>query len=144
MSKPLIDPAVGRFLSEHRVGHLATADAEGRPHVIPVCYVYDGEHIYSALDLKPKRVDAMRLKRVRNIIENDEVALVVDDYSENWEQLAYVLVHAKAAIVTDPGEQTRAESMLRAKYPQYGELLEDGCTVLRLTPTRYVHWGRFQ
>ena len=26
-----------RFLEAHRVGHLATAGADGAPHVIPVC-----------------------------------------------------------------------------------------------------------
>jgi len=142
LSVPTIEPSVRAFIAEHRVARLATSGDDANPHVIPVCYAFDGVRIYSALDLKPKRVEALRLKRVRNIVENPSVAFVVDDYSENWDQLAYVLVHGKAAIVTDPEEQTRAENMLRAKYPQYRELLEEGCVVLRIDPERVVHWGR--
>ena len=50
-----LTPEQAARLSEAPVGHLATADANGRPHVIPVCFAYDGQHIYSVLDAKPKR-----------------------------------------------------------------------------------------
>ena len=43
------------FIEAHRVGRLATADEEGRPHVVPICYAYDGRRIYTALDLKPSQ-----------------------------------------------------------------------------------------
>ncbi len=130
------------FIEAHRVGRLATADEEGRPHVVPICYAYDGRRIYTALDLKPKRVAPRRLKRVRNVMVNPTVALVIDDYSENWDELAYVLVQG-VAVVLEPGdERSRAEAMLRAKYPQYGRLLQEGCTVLRITPEKVASWGR--
>ena len=38
------------FIERHRVAHLATADAYGRPHVVPVCYAYDGDHLYVVID----------------------------------------------------------------------------------------------
>ena len=138
----MIDPKVSEFISRHRVGRLATADASGSPHVIPVCYAFDGEHIYSALDLKPKRVSGHMLKRVRNITENPNVALVIDDYSEDWSGLAYVLVQGRAVVLEDGDEQRQAEAMLREKYPQYGLLLESGCTVLKITPEKVIGWGK--
>ena len=137
-----MDPEISSFLASHRVGRLATADPEGTPHVVPICYAFDGLHIYSALDLKPKQVEARRLKRVRNIEANPRVSLVVDDYSEDWSALGYVLVHGVAEVLQDGEEQRRAESMLRAKYPQYVELLEAGCTVIKITPERVASWGR--
>lgn len=137
-----LTPQEHRFIASHRVARLATADAAGRPHVIPVCYAFDGERIYSALDLKPKRTHALRLKRVRNILENPSVALVIDDYSEDWDRLAYVLITATAALVESPEEQRLAERLLRDKYPQYARLLEPGSPIIRLTPARVVSWGK--
>ena len=137
-----IKPEVQAYIDAHRVARLATADAQGTPHVIPICYAFDGHHVYSALDLKPKRVAALRLKRVRNIMANPRVALVIDDYSEDWSALAYVLIRGVAEIVEDGEELRRAEAMLRDKYPQYQELLEEGCTVLKITPDGITSWGR--
>ena len=134
-------PGAAEFVRKHRIARLATADAGGAPYAVPVCYAFDGERIYSAIDLKPKRVGGRKLKRVRNISENPRVALVVDDYSEDWSELAYVMVRGSAAIVQDEEERQSAESLLRDKYPQYRELLEPGCTVIRITPHRVVSWG---
>ncbi len=124
------------------MARLATADGNGVPHAIPVCYAFDGGVLYSALDLKPKRVHSRRLKRVRNILENPSVALIIDDYSEEWDSLAYVLIQGTATLLEGGEEQLRAEALLREKYPQYERLLETGCTVLKLTPDKVVSWGR--
>lgn len=132
------------FIASHRVARLATADAGGRPHVIPVCYVLDDGVFYSALDLKPKRVEALNLKRVRNILENPSVALVFDDYSEDWDTLAYVLVHGTASLVSSKEEQQQAERLLREKYPQYENLLPEGAPVLCIEIERIKSWGAIE
>ena len=143
-----MDPEVAAFVAGHRVARLATADAAGVPHVVPICYAFDGRCLYSALDLKPKTVAGPRLKRVRNVLENPRVAVVIDDYSEDWSVLGYVLIHGTvsvleaAAFFEDGDERSRAEAMLRKKYPQYEDLLERGCTVLKITPLRVTSWGR--
>ncbi len=124
-----------------RVARLATADADGAPHVIPVCYAFDGAVFYSALDLKPKRVEGTRLKRVRNVVANPRVALVIDDYSEDWDALAYVLVTGTAEMLKEGPERDKAEALLREKYPQYAVLLEPGAPVIKVTPERIVSWG---
>jgi PPOX class probable F420-dependent enzyme len=111
------------FVRDRRVGHLATADAAGQPSVIPVVYAVldldDEPAIAIAIDEKPKG-DPRRLRRLRNIQEQPRVALVVDDYSEDWQALAWVLVRGSAAIL-EPGEPEHAAAVaaLRAKYPQY-------------------------
>ena len=109
---------------------------------MPICYAFDGARIYTALDLKPKRVEGRMLKRIRNILENPEVALVIDDYSESWSDLGYVLIHGVACIVDNGEEQRLAEGLLRRKYSQYREMLEPGATIIRITPERVVSWGR--
>jgi coenzyme F420-0:L-glutamate ligase/coenzyme F420-1:gamma-L-glutamate ligase len=137
-----IDDQARNFIAGHRVARLATSDAAGAPHAVPICYAFDGSRIYSALDLKPKQVEGRRLKRVRNIEANPRVSLVIDDYSEDWSALAYVLVQGAAEVLEDGDERDRAEEMLRQKYSQYSELLEKGCTVLKITPTSVTSWGR--
>ena len=110
--------------------------------MIPICYAFEGSYIYSALDLKPKTVASRRLKRVKNVMANPRVALVIDDYSEDWNVLAYVLVHGVAAVVEDVEDQAYAQHLLRRKYRQYAEFLEPGCTVLKITIERVSAWGR--
>ena len=141
--KALDIPAqAAEFIVARRVGRLATADPEAAPHVVPVCYAFDGRRIYSALDRKPKRVAQRQLKRVRNILANPRVALVIDDYAEDWSLLAYVLVEGEAHLLEDGEERDGAEAMLREKYPQYREALPEGCPIIGIIPDKVVTWGR--
>ena len=139
-----LSSATRAFITSHRVARLATVDAAGTPHLVPICYVYDGRHIYSAVDLKPKRTAARELKRVRNIRSDPRVAVLIDDYSEDWADLAYVLVQGTAVVMESGEERAAAEAVLRDKYEQYRDLLEDGCLVVRVTPENVVAWGRLE
>ena len=140
---PLISAEIRAKLEMTRIAHLATVDAEKGPHVIPICFVWDGSVFYSAIDHKPKRVAPDRLVRVKNIRETPHVALLVDHYDEDWTRLWYVLVRGKAELVSAAAEQSRAIQLLRAKYPQYDlSMLDDDSPVLRITPVRVVAWGK--
>ncbi|MEA2597473.1 MAG: hypothetical protein QOF01_3942 [Thermomicrobiales bacterium] len=133
------------FLRERRVGRLATADAAGSPAVVPVCFaVVEGEQgpaIVSALDEKPKRVPVERLRRVRHILENPEVALVVDDYVEDWRRLAFVQVRGRARLV-EPGEPGFAEAIatLRERYPQYQSMAIEERPLIRIEELTGSSW----
>jgi PPOX class probable F420-dependent enzyme len=138
-----MDDSTREFIVEHRVARLATADGDGRPSVVPVCYVFDGESIYSPIDEKPKSVEAPRLKRVRNIEANPHVSLIVDDYSENWSELQWVLITGLAKIILpleDEGDHARAVALLRDKYPQYHSMAIDERMIIKITPTRIRRW----
>jgi PPOX class probable F420-dependent enzyme len=137
-----MEARLASFISSRRVARLATADASGRPHVVPICYVFDGDSLYSAIDLKPKRVGPRQLKRVRNVLDNPQVAVIVDDYSEDWSALAYVLIRGAAEIMDEGQDRQRAEDMLRDKYPQYRDLLPQGAVILKITPDSVTGWGR--
>jgi hypothetical protein len=54
-----------------RVARLATIDPDGRPHLVPIVFVLDGQSLYSAVDAKPKR--SRRLRRVANARERPAV-----------------------------------------------------------------------
>ena len=49
-----------RFIDTRRIGHLATADAEAAPHVVPVCFGLVDDTLYITIDRKPKRATTGR------------------------------------------------------------------------------------
>ena len=126
------------LLATARLGHLATASRDGRPHVVPVCFAWVPPIMYSAIDGKPKRT--VLLRRVRNIIETGRAALVVDRWSEDWKDLAYVLVEGPAEVLEDGNERDEALILLTAKYPQYDDLPLAGNLVIKLVAERTVEW----
>jgi PPOX class probable F420-dependent enzyme len=136
-----------KILNEARVARLATLDAKARPHIVPVCFVYDGKFFYTAIDHKPKRVAPARLARLRNIREAPRVALLIDEYDEDWTQLWYILIRGKAKLIPKSAhkEHARAIRKLRAKYPQYAQgMLADDAPVIRITPKRITSWGKIE
>jgi PPOX class probable F420-dependent enzyme len=139
-----IDGSTAEFINDHRIAHLATADASGAPAVVPVCYAFDGESIYSALDEKPKSVGPLDLTRVRNIESNRRVSLVIDDYDEDWSKLAYAHISGVAEIIEPDGaasaEHNRAVELLRAKYPQYHSMAIEKRPIIKITPVRAKLW----
>ncbi|HEY1298453.1 MAG TPA: pyridoxamine 5'-phosphate oxidase family protein, partial [Chloroflexota bacterium] len=56
-----VDQQTRHFLERQRVAHLATADASGAPHVVPICFALLAETLYIAIDEKPKVDDVHRL-----------------------------------------------------------------------------------
>ena len=129
------------FAERHRVAHLATADARAAPHVIPICYALVGDAFYFVIDENPKRTRT-GLKRLRNIAMNPQVALVIDDYDEDWTRLAYLLVQGRAAIVNDHTEYARALAKLSVRYPQYRSmpLKYDTHPMVRIRPHHTHLW----
>ena len=131
------------LLETHRFGHLATADKGGAPHLVPVCFAYDGQAVYSAIDHKPKRRAGYGMKRIRNILENRNVAFLVHHYEEDWRRLYYVMMRGPAAILEAGDERARAFALLEGKYDQYRERrlgAGDGL-VVKLVPERITRWG---
>ena len=111
--------------------------------MVPICFVYDGSVFYSAIDRKPKKVAPSQLARLKNIKQTPQVALLIDQYEEDWTRLWYVLVRGEAELVSAPAERKRALDYLRAKYSQYRSgMLTDDALILRITPLRVARWGR--
>ena len=131
-----VPPAWARaFVEKARVGHLATSSAGAEPHVIPVCYVLLGDTLYSVIDEKPK--SGRRLRRLRNIDETGRASLVVDHYSDNWDHLAFVLMHGSASVI--PAEPLVLDA-LREKYPQYRSMSLGDSEMVRIQVERWTAW----
>lgn len=140
MNRPEAPAWAVELLRTARVGRLATSGADAQPLVVPVCYAYDGAHVYSAVDAKPKRTRALR--RLRNITDNPRVSLVVDEYAEEWTRLRYVIVEGHADILAGGPEFAQGVDLLVAKYSQYHSLplARESGSLIRITPDRLLHW----
>jgi PPOX class probable F420-dependent enzyme len=134
-------------LKETRVARLATLDIKRGPHVIPFCFAYDGKVFYTPIDGKPKRVAPQRLTRLQNIRNNPHVAILIDQYDEDWAKLWYILIRGTAKIIpaSARSELGRAIRLLKAKYPQYASgMLADDAMVIRITPRKITSWGQIE
>ncbi|MEF8840329.1 MAG: TIGR03668 family PPOX class F420-dependent oxidoreductase [Haloarculaceae archaeon] len=141
----MFDARERAYVETARVGRLATADAEGRPHVVPVCFAFAGDGIVTPIDEKPQSVPADGLRRSRDVLENPRVALVVDHYTEDWSALGWVQVRGTAAHLTpgEPGYQD-AVAALRGKYDQYADHALEERPVVRIEPGSVRSWGELE
>jgi PPOX class probable F420-dependent enzyme len=121
--------------AEARVARLATADAEGAPHLVPITFAVEGDRVHFAVDGKPK--SSARLRRLRNIERNPQVSLLIDEYDEDWERLWWVRADGRARILTEDLEGPRG--LLRARYAQYADVAMDG-PVVEIAVGRWSGW----
>ena len=133
-----LSSSIREFLATQPVGHLATADASGVPHVVPVCFALVADAVVIVVDEKPKLTT--RLKRLRNIEENPSTALVVDVYDADWTRLRWVMVRGPATIEKAGAESEASLEALREKYPQYRSMDLAGRPLIRIQPERVNAW----
>ena len=138
----VIPPAAVPFVAQARVGRLATIGEDGLPYLVPFCYVLWQGDLWSPLDTKPKRVPVERLRRVQNIVARPGVGVVIDRWSEDWSELAYVQIRGHARLVTSAEARAAVVPLLREKYPQYRSMPAlDENPLLQITPLAVVVWG---
>ena len=143
-NKVRMTEVVRAFADAHPVARLATADAQGAPHVLPICFVILGVTLYLTIDQKPKSGRQRQLKRLRNILENPQVAVVLDHYDEDWSRLGWVMLHGSAEILEGNDEHERAQSALKSRYPQYREMELQHLPVIAIRINRIAQWGDLQ
>ena len=125
-------------LAAARVARLATAGRDGRPHVVPVTFAVDGDLIYSAVDHKPKTT--VNLRRLRNIGENPQVALLADHYAEDWDTLWWVRVDGRASVLENDDRVRHQLDMLAERYEQYRQTRPAGPVVV-IEAERWTGWA---
>jgi PPOX class probable F420-dependent enzyme len=134
----LTEEAARERLTSAPVVRLATTDETGRPHLVVVTFAIEGDHIFTAVDAKPKRT--RDLKRLRNIRADPRVAVLADHYEDDWTRLWWVRADATAEIIEDPAAMARPVSLLRGRYRQYREAPPEG-PVIALTVERWTGWA---
>jgi PPOX class probable F420-dependent enzyme len=127
---------VSRLIAGERVCRVATASADGAPHLVPVCHVLAGDRIYFG--------SGNDGRKVVNLRANPRIALTVDLYSEDWSRLAGVMVLGTATLIARGPRFKMARARLYAKYPQYAReaaLATSDSVIVEVTPTRVFTWG---
>jgi PPOX class probable F420-dependent enzyme len=139
------------YVASARVGRLATADADGRPSAVPVCFALvagendDAPSVVTPIDEKPKRAPPDALRRSRDIEANPFVTLVIDHYSEDWSRLGWVQIRGTATrLAADHGDHAEACRALRAKYDQYETHALEERPVIRIEVGSVGSWGSLE
>src|SRR5919202_1444898 len=136
------------IISKAKVARLATVDIKCAPYLVPVVFVLDNDNDYYfiPIDEKTKRSRPENLKRVRNIQENPNVALLIDDYNEDWTKLYFVMIQGKGSILGGKKlEQNeiplseKAHKLLHSKYPQY-QKISVGDYLIMIIPQQVIAW----
>jgi PPOX class probable F420-dependent enzyme len=134
------------MIDKARVARLATVDSECKPHLIPVVFVFDNYSYFIPIDEKTKRSRPEKLKRAKNIQQNSNVTLLIDDYNENWRKLYFIMIQGKASIIG--GKQLeqnelllleKAHKLLFDKYLQY-QKIGIGEYVIMIIPQKVITW----
>lgn len=141
----MFDDRERAYLAAARLGRLATADSDGRPHAVPVCFALVEDRVVTPIDEKPQRSEPMRLRRSEDIRQNPFVAMVVDHYTETWDDLGWVQIRGRADHLA-PGEPAHAAAVtsLREKYRQYRDHDLEDRPVIRIEPGSVVSWGTLE
>src|SRR5436309_11548857 len=128
--------AAADLVARERVCRVATANAEGQPHLVPVCHVLAGGKLYIG--------SGDDGAKVRNLRANPRITLTVDLYSDSWAQIRGVMVQGKARLIERGPAFQRAKRKLYEKYPQYAKeaaLSPSDSVILEITPTHVYAWG---
>ena len=128
--------AHAEFLALQRVAHVATSNARGIPHVVPVCLVVEAGRLYFASGKTGRKMQDLRA--------NPHVAVSADEYTEAWDRLRGVVVSGTARVHARNPTFRRIRRRLYAKYPQYpaeAALGDHDSIVVEITPQRVFAWG---
>ena len=130
------------FVAQARTATLGTIAADGRPRLVPICFVLDGDVLYTPIDEKPKHAkDPRQLARLRDIERRADVTVLIDRWDEDWHHLAWLRMDGRASLTEDPVERAKAIATLRAKYPQYASHDLEGRPLIRIEIRRARSWG---
>ena len=126
------------FLSEGtRTGKLATVRKDGRPHVVPIWFVLDGDDLLFTTGSRSVKAHAMR--------RDPRVCLSVDDENPPY---AYVMLEGTVTVSEDPDAVLRFATLIGGRYmgadraEEYGRrnaALDEW--LVRVTPTSVTAWA---
>jgi PPOX class probable F420-dependent enzyme len=150
MPEALLDPAELAFLVAARRAILATIDPDGRPRLVPVCFIVEavgGERprLLTPLDDKPKATgDKRALARARDIAARPAVSLLVERWDEDWTRLAWLRLYGTATLLEPPDVPADAVARLRTKYPQYATHDLESSPLIAIDVERASSWGALE
>jgi PPOX class probable F420-dependent enzyme len=147
------DAFIQKIIDRARSARLSTIGHGNIPHLVPVVFVFDGYCYYLPIDKKRKIEKIEELKRIRNIKHNPNVALLIDEYYEDWSKLVFVMIQGKANLIDNREEEENKinsyennnpilkeiHKLLYQKYPQYNDI-GIGQYCIKIQPKKIIFW----
>ena len=140
------DTRIKEIVEKARVARLATVDSECKPHLIPVVFVFDNNCYFIPIDEKHKRSTPEKLRRTKNIRQNSNVVLLIDEYNEDWTKLYFIAIQGNAIIIggktLDQNEKVLLEKVHRLLYKKYLQYRKIGVGgyVIMIDPKKVISW----
>lgn len=97
--------------------------------------------LYITIDEKPKQASGRAVKRIRNILANPAVAVLVDRYDDDWTQLGWVMMRGRAEILDSGREHAAAQALLKGRYLQLATMQIGHEPVIAVAIEKVTHWG---
>ncbi len=117
-------PAEIAYITQQRVGRVATIGPDGQPHVVPVGYRYNPEE--DSIDIGGRGGLTQR-KHYRDLARNPKVAFVIDDiHSMNPWTIRGIEIRGEAEILASGGQTIQ---------PFFGP------DMIRIRARRLLTWG---
>jgi len=133
------------IIEESRVARLVTVDVDDnnipQPYLVPTVFVFDGKHFFIPFDKKSKKVSIEKSRRLKNIQKNPNVVILIDEYSDDWSKLFFVMIRGSAKIIEEEEKKllVRAHKLLLLKYPQYKNV-GIGRSCIMIDPRKVIFW----
>lgn len=111
------------YLTEQRLGRLATVGPDGRPHVVPVGFTYAADDD----SIRISGHDFSETKKFRDAERHPKVAFVVDDLAsiDPWQPRG-IEIRGRAETYRDGGSEVGPGS---------------GSAWIAISPARVISWG---
>ncbi len=129
------------LIKRAKVARLATVDQKSHPYVVPVVFVFHENSFFIPLDDKTKSVNPKKLKRVKNIVGNPNVTLLIDKYQNDWKKLFFLMIHGTATVIDGKNSKLmdKIHKLLISKYPQYKKI-GIGNSCIKIRPQKAIFW----
>lgn len=133
---PELNAHVEQRLRNDPIVWLTTVRPDGRPHIVPVWFFWDGETflIFS----QPNK------QKLRNLRQNPNVMLALDGTNEGDD---VVIVEGTAELLNDaslsmnlPAFAQKYDAMIKSMGTDPQSLAADYSQPIRITPTRFISW----
>ena len=133
MSKAEIDA----FLNGVHLARVATVRPDGRPHVVPVWYLWEDGCFYIETSRSAVKADNLR--------SNPNIAITVD-ITEGGLRLRYVILEGQATLIENKATVKKLTERIYSHYvgvealqtPTLIEMLEVDNLIVRLKPTKFI------
>jgi general stress protein 26 len=125
-----------KFLKAQKILHLATLDAKGNPHLVPVWYKYSAKKFYIGTNT--------RTTKAKNIQKNGKVSFCID--AGVWHPIDGIMGVGRARLITKTGLVKKIASKILLRYfksldeKSARELLDETDCIIEITPKKITSW----